>query len=422
MMKKILNNFDKVFLIFLYLQPFLDISNGLFLHFGYNLTISSLIRFIFMFFCIIYLLFYVKNKRINIYLLLLAIYFSFFTITILISKDISVLTYELKNLLTTYYFVILLLSLLSLYKNKKFNCKNLFILYFIYLILVFIPNIFNIGFDSYWHSKLGTVGWFVSANVVGSILSILLPLLFVYFKKINITVIVLLFINLYVILSIGTKVPVLSFILIFIINFIYYIINLIRKKDYKKLKIIIAPIIIVFIATIIILPKTSFYKNLVIHFNYLQEKDDGNIPITEFVDHFIFSQRLTFEEKTRKAYNNSTMLEKMFGIGYIENYNTKNERKKTIEIDYFDILYRHGIIGFIIFFAPLIYLLKNKIKTFKNINFLKLNISLSLMLIFLLALFQGHIFVTPANSIYVALILALIYNNAFQFKNEPKSK
>lgn len=419
-MKKTVNNFEKLFLIFLYLQPILDVTAGFLLHFNYSVTISSIIRFMFMFFCIIYLIFFVKDKKINSYLLILFIYFMCFGITMFITKDFNALLYEIKNLISTYYFVILLLTLIKVYKDKKLKAKNLFIIYVIYLMFVFIPNIFNVGFQSYWHSKEGSVGWFLSANVVGSILSILLPVLLIYIKKITIPIIILLLINLYVILSIGTKVPVLSFILIFIINFIYYVVTLFKKKDYKRVKIIIAPIIVLFIAALFVLPKTSFYKNLVIHITYLEEKDDGRIPITEFIDHFIFSQRLTFEEKTRKAYNKSSLCEKIFGIGYIENYNTKKQRDKTVEIDYFDVFYRHGIIGFIIFFTPLIYVLKNVFKELKGINFIKLNMLLSVVLILLLAFFQGHILVTPANSVYVALILALIYNNSLELKNEPK--
>ncbi len=418
-MKKIADNFEKIFLIFLYFQPVLDVTAGVLLHFNYSVTISSIIRLSFMFLCIIYLIFYAKNKKINIYLLVLFTYFACFGITTLISKDIDVLIFETKNLITTYYFVILLLTLIMVYKDKKLKAKNLFYIYVIYLLFVFVPNILNIGFQSYWHSKEGSVGWFLSANVVGSILSILLPIILIYIKKISIPILLLLLINLYVILSIGTKVPVLSFAIIFIVNFGYYIINLIRKKAYKKLGIIIVPIIVLSAIALSIFPKTSFYKNLVIHITYLEEKDNGKVPIGEFIDHFIFSQRLTFEEKTKKAYVEASALEKVFGIGYIENYNKDSERNKTIEIDYFDVFYRHGIVGFIIFFTPLIYTLKNIITKLKKLNFVKLNLSLSLILIFLLAFFQGHIFVTPANSIYVALILALIYNDAFELKNKP---
>ena len=415
-MKKILNNFDKIFLIFLYLQPFLDVTTGILLHFGYNITISSIIRLGFMFLCIIYLLFNVKEKKTNIYLSCLFLYFILFTITILITKDTTILTYEIKNLLTTYYFVIMLLTLLNVYKKKSFNVNNIIILYCIYLIFVFIPNVLGLGFDSYWHSKEGQIGWFVSANVVGSILSIILPLILISIKKIDIKLVIITLINVYVIFSIGTKVPVLSFILIIIINFIYYVTSIIKKREYKKIAIIIMPIILLFMISILIFPKTSFYKNLQIHINYLEKKDNGKITTNHFIDHFIFSQRLTFEEKTRNAYNNSSLLEKIFGIGYIENYSTDKVRLKTIEIDYFDIFYRHGIVGFILFFTPIIYILKTILKRLKLDNYKSLNITLSICLILLLALFQGHIFITPANSIYVALILAVTYQNSLKLK------
>lgn len=415
-MKKILNNFNNIFLFFLYLQPFLDITSGILLHFGYNVTISSIIRLLFMFFCVIYLLFYVKEKKVNTYMMLLGIYFVIYTVTILIVKGTPALVYELKNFLTTYYFIILLLTLIKAYKIEKLKVKNLSIIYVIYLLLVFIPNIFNIGFDSYWHSKEGMVGWFVSANVVGSILSILLPIILINIKKINIKLIILILINLYVIFSIGTKVPVLSFLIIIMINMFYYTMCLIKKKQYKKLTIITLPIIIIIAISTMIFPKTSFYKNIVIHINYLEKKDNGNISKKHIIDHLIFSQRLTFEEKTRKAYNQATFLEKIFGIGYIENYSTDEVRLKTIEIDYFDIFYRHGIIGFILFFTPTIYVIYKAINNTKNINFKNINLLTSIFLILILALFQGHIFVTPANSIYVALILALEYQNNLEFK------
>ena len=145
------------------------------------------------------------------------------------------------------------------------------------------------------------------------------------------------------------------------------------------------------------------------------------ITTWHIIDHFIFSERISFEEKTRKAYNKSSILEKAFGIGYIENYSTDKVRLKTVEMDYFDVFYRHGIFGFIIFFYPLVYVLKGILSNKYKLNKKTLNIGLSIILIFILALFQGHIFVNPANSIYVALILALTYNKSMVFKNEKQA-
>ena len=68
------------------------------------------------------------------------------------------------------------------------------------------------------------------------------------------------------------------------------------------------------------------------------------------------------------------------------------------------------MLGFIIFFLPIVYVLKDIIKNKNKIDKYKLNIILCIALIFILALFQGHILVTPSNSIYVALILSLEKN------------
>ena len=417
-MKKFFSNFDKLFIIFLYMQPILDVLAGIFLYNRINTTISSIIRLSFMILCIIYMLIYVKDKKNNIYILLSFGYFIAFILAILLIKGMPAISYEIKNLLTTYYFVFIFITLLNLYRKNKFNTKHLFIIYTIYLLFVLIPNIFNIGFNTYYESKKGNTGWFVSANSVGSILSITLPILLINIKKIKIEYILLLLLNIFVIFNIGTKTPVLAFILILFVNLIYFVITLIKKKNYKVLGIILIPLIILISSSFVILPKTTFYKNIIIHINYLEKKDNGHITTSHIVDHFIFSQRLTFEEKTRKAYNNSSLIEKIFGIGYIENYATDNVRIKTVEIDYCDVFYRHGIVGFILFFMPVIYVLKDIFKRIKYEGYKKLNICLSITLILLLALFQGHIFVTPATSVFVALILSLTYNNSFEYKNK----
>ena len=419
MIKRLTNNFEKIFIIFLYMQPFLDISTGILLHFNYNVTISSIIRFIFMGMSIIYLLFKVKDKKVYIYLTLLFTYFLLFSATILIYKGLPAYGYEIKNMLSTYYFVIILITLLKLYKNNNFNTKHIVLLYFTYLLLVFIPNIFNIGFNSYYESKIGQTGWFLSANTISGILSILLPFVLISIRKIKLQYIILLIINIYVIFSIGTKVPVIAFTIIVIVNLIYYLILLIKEKRYKILSILILPIILLIGISITLLPKTTFYKNIKIHINFLEKIDNNKISKEHLIDHFIFSQRLTFEKKTRKAYTNSNILEKVFGIGYIENYSTDNVSFKIIEIDYMDILYRHGPSGFVLFFYPVIICL---IKIFKKIriNYKNMNIYLSILLILLLGLFQGHIFTTPAISLFVALIISCSYNNSITFKNKLK--
>jgi len=298
--------------------------------------------------------------------------------------------------------------------NIKFKINHLVYIYLIYLIFIIIPLVTNTGFNSYEHSKVGNIGWYLSANAIGSILSLLLPLLLVYItnKKYNKILKVIIVLSIYIFFSIGTKVPVLSVLILILINFLYFVIKWIKEKKYKHITIVSTIFIILFSLSLIIIPKTSFYKNLEIHKNFLGMNSYLEVFTNyEYIDHFIFSQRLTFLKNTHNNYMNSSLGEKLFGIGFIENYATDNINTKTIEIDYFEIFYRSGIIGFTMFFMLFI---PTMIKCFKNIfkfNLLNIQYLTILILILLLSFFQGHVLITPAVSIYVALFLNLILNN-----------
>ena len=108
---------------------------------------------------------------------------------------------------------------------------------------------------------------------------------------------------------------------------------------------------------------------------------------------------------------NSSIPEKIFGIGYIENYGTDSVSTKTIEIDYFEVFYRNGIVGFIIFWYMIIRIIKYSILEIKEKNLLNLEYKISYLLILLLGLFSGHIFVTPAVSIFEILVIITSFSN-----------
>ena len=141
-----------------------------------------------------------------------------FTSLILYQKGVGAITYEGKVLLRVFYFPILLLSLWP-YRYKIWKVLTDFkvvILYSIYLFFIFVPNLLGLGFSSYVDSKEGMIGWFYSANEISAILSILLPFVFSYFikNKKYLFGILYLSLTLFILLEIGTKVPIISFLLI----------------------------------------------------------------------------------------------------------------------------------------------------------------------------------------------------------------
>ena len=424
-MKKINNiltsNINKIFTIFLFSQPIIDVLTAISLTvFKIDLTIGMILRIIFMLFGIYYIFFITKShkRKISIiYLLLIILYMISFTINILVLKGTSALSYEIKKLIKTFYFPIMLTFIYNLYDENKItiNIKTLIKLFIIYLSFVFIPNILHIGFKSYAVTKGGEIGFFYTANEISAILSILMPI-FIYelLEKKNILLLITsLIILLYVLTSMGTKGPLLCFIIILI----YYFIKLIRKeiktKKYLNIIGIFLSIILITMTAILLIPKTEFYKNIRVHLDFLKVESVTDIVTNpQVLDHFIFSQRLTFWNNTNHSYQHSKFSEKLLGIGYIENYATDKINMKMIEMDYIDIFYRHGILGTIIYMSSYIYmfiLLIKKITKTALRNNLNQILMISILLSIILALLTGHVITSPSVSIYVALIMNLFY-------------
>ena len=272
---------------------------------------------------------------------------------------------------------------------------------------------------SYSEVKEGFAGWFLSANSVGNIMIILFPLMVLYilkFKEKILFKLFLIFSSLFVFTSIGTKTPLLGFLLCIFITFIYYVVLWIKERKIKSIFIAFVVCIILTTLSVLFIPKTSFYKNIQIHKNYLGITSYFEVfKDYQLLDHFVFSQRLTFLTNTSNNYNNVDIFQKLFGIGYIENYGTDFLNTKTIEIDYFDILYRNGILGFSLFFSIVISIfIQNKNKFLNDISGFEL--LLSHFLILLLAFFCGHVLISPSVSIIVIFVFLIYYQGGLYEK------
>jgi len=181
--------------------------------------------------------------------------------------------------------------------------------------------------------------------------------------------------------------------------------ELILNHIYDNIKIYLFVIIIFIIGIIIVLPKTNFYKNIETHLNYLKLDSITEVfKEEELIDHFIFSQRLTFMENRRGDYQEANTYQKLFGIGYL---NGKKEAK-AVEMDYFDIYYSHGLIGFIIYFGIYGYFFYLIMKERKKIDFTQYMVYVSIILSIFLSFFTGHIITAPAVSLLVTILLLML--------------
>ena len=402
-------NINIILCIFILLQPLLDLLTGVCIHsLKINLTIGIIVRVLFLLFICIITLFTFKKKKILIPYLIIGLYFIFYTIGIVLFGNKNMLFTEIQGLIKTFYFPILLISLHAIRNEIKVSKMVLFTSLFMYLILIFIPTILGIGYQTYEIAKAGTLGFFNSANEIGGIISLLTPIMFIifYYSKNIIPKVILVVMYLTVILMMGTKTPLLALMITIGMSLLYKWIKLIKEKKYKSIIISLSIVIIGIIGLIIVMPKSNFYKNIQTHLDYLKvEKITDIFKEEELIDHFIFSQRLTFLRNKSKLYNKSNIYQKVFGIGYTKD----NKATKLIEMDYFDILYSHGVAGFIIFFIIMIYVLYRLLKKEKQITYEKYMTHVSLLLIIFLSFFTGHIITAPSVSlISIILIISLV--------------
>lgn len=401
MNKYLKNNISLILKIFLYLQPVIDLLTGIMInYFNISITIGIIVRLLFLIFILYYYLIVKrKDKDINkiCYSFTVLIFLIISSCLIIINKDISVLGFELSNILKIFYFP-LLITLIDK-DDLKITINDIVNVGIIYLSLIAIPNLFNISYNSYTQGKIGSVGLFNSGNEISAILSIITPFIIYYIfnKNNNYKKLLLIILMMYTYFTIGSKIIIVSLVLSLLFNIFLYLKN--NKVEKNKILISLLIIIILLIGGVYLLPKTNFYYNIKLHLDFLGINSFKDIFSFKFIDRFIFSDRLTYLSYTNNIYLNSSLFEKLFGIGFINNYATDLVSIKVIEMDFFDVFYRVGILGFIIFIIPLINIIQ---KIFKEKNSL---IIFTLILSLLISFLVGHTLTAPSVSIILCFVL-----------------
>ena len=396
-------NINKIVALFIIMQPILDVLTGVCVNtLHWNITIGVVIRILFLAFICMVSLFFFQKKKLWIPYLLIGLYFILYVVGMVLYKDSSLLT-EIQNLVRAFYFPILLISLYAIKDQIRISNLTFLTMILFYIVLIFIPTIIGIGYKSYQITKVGTLGFFNSANEISGIISILTPILFVVFYKSKkwIPIVIFTIMYLVVILMVGTKTPLLSLIITSGISVLYLWNFFRKKKQYFYIVSSIGIILVACIGMIIIIPKTNFYKNIKTHLNYLGLEHVTEVfQDKELVDHFIFSSRIKFMKNKAYIYKKSNLYEKLFGIGYI---NDERETKQ-IEMDYFDIYYSHGVIGFLLYFILILIVLYQVLDNRKTKGYENGMRLTSIFLIIFLSFFTGHIITAPAVSFIVILL------------------
>ena len=87
------------------------------------------------------------------------------------------------NMIKVMYFPVLLITLYELREHIKISNMTIFTSIYLYLILIFIPLLLNMGYNSYKITKVGSTGLYNSANEISGLIGITTPILFIIFKE-----------------------------------------------------------------------------------------------------------------------------------------------------------------------------------------------------------------------------------------------
>ncbi len=390
--------FDKLIILFILFQPFIDAITMYQIRSPLKIpSISVLTRGLF-FVVIIFWLYKNSSKKFLIYFLLGyfiidIIYINFFTYNSLYQ--------ETAFLFQVFYFSFNIYFFIN-YDNKVINDKFIYKVYLIYLNLIIIPYLLGIGVyaSDYYIGKSGYYGLFNGGNEISAIILGLMPITIYYLIK-NKNWFLKLFTlieTLACVILIGTKTILLGTIIIiiyFIFNFIKRNYKIISRKQYIYLGLVF---ILILVISYFVLPMTPLFKNIYLalkFFNVNSIRDFTNIDV---IDSIIFSGRLNLLKSINEIYMNSNILIKIFGLGESTLLNLK-----LIEIDIFDIFYSIGILGSLVYLIIFILIIKN----------IKLNsiYKFSFILLLIVSLFTGHILTSTCVSIYFGILVLLSKND-----------
>ncbi|MBD3108529.1 O-antigen ligase family protein [Bacillus sp. AGMB 02131] len=430
--------FEKLFLLFIIIQPILDLITGLTLKLtDSQFSLSLIIRTLFLMIFGLYLIFfknYPYHKKQLLYFLILAIYLCINLCINYFMKPQFYLASEIKFILKAIYFVVTLSIYAVVFKTTHLNWKekSLQYIYFamtIYSSIILIAGITGTSFPSYEWEKVGHVGWFYSGNEIGAVLSIGFPVvLLTAIKKSRLYWLPVL-IMIYALFAIGTKVGYGTILLVMIIALAFTLLDLIvnRGRAKKQLK-TLGILTIILIGTFVYTPFSPIAQNMGIHLSILNEQNEiaseaeqdlainQNSIESDQVQDLMLSGRDTYLDMHKSFFAEAPLSQKLFGMGYGGNYSSE---PKMIEMDFHDLFYSFGIIGMIILTAPIIYciikILYNGIKKFKQCyTYENILLASSCALGFGIAFLAGHILTAPGVSFYLAVIVAYLTVNVEQ--------
>ncbi len=443
------NYFPHFLLLFIVFQPILDLLTSFSIYVLHmSATVGIVVRFAFMLLALGYLLLHHKQqgaKKYILYLCLFGIVLAIGLVNNLMIKSPVSFGEEVKFIMKSVYPIVLLFGYIIALKELKNNefAFHKIITYFLYATLILSISIITAmatgtDFPSYPNSKIGSRGWFFAGNDLSSIFAIMFPIVVLYsvhkttsFSKVYYWIPTVL--AMYASIMIGTKVGygaiVITLGIALFFLFIEYMMH--RKKEGKGFTYLVNTIVaaVVLGGLLVLTPQTPIAKNMSIHLQIYEykksvqdEKDRKEGKVVKEEEHkqgeltdsemksLIYSDRDKFLKVYKQYYKEAPLSQKLFGMGYAGNYTTK---MKLVEMDFYDLFFAFGIVGFLMYLLPLLYfgikIFIRLITNFKKLFSVKHMLLASTLVLSLgIGFMSGHVLTAPAVSIFFVVILAYL--------------
>lgn len=371
-----------------------DLVNGYFLNRGSHLPIAQLYKLALVVLLLTKLFYRERiNKKVWFIIAYTFLFIFYYLITEgfdLLSESITHLT-KLGLIIISYvYFSFGIKNNQSFFFNKIIKFAKISLFFFAASLIL---SLFGFGFSSYGGSTVGNKSFFNGANDLGVALVTLFSFLIFYilsahYKKSIQYLFFVLFVFLSVVVS--TKMVMIGTLLsLIILPYIFKNANTTHKNS--KLKNLV--LLIFFFTTGIgvfgyIISKTQIFERIQF---YYQMHDLGFV---------IFSGRVQYLQRDISNFFNSNFLIQCFGLG----------GNRTIELDFFDVLFNYGYFGVIwvySFYGSLYFSALRKSKD-RQYPFAPYVLYINVLLTFV-SLLSGHVLFSAMGGIFISVVNSLSF-------------
>lgn len=426
----------KISLLFFILLPFIDIVTALFTRFHpLPISLGIIVKGIYSILLAVYVIFYSKSKYRKVFLWYLIGIFIYLLLYIFTKEYLWNFHSLFPELITMYKFLFTGLLLFEFiivssdlgYDNSFY--KNIMVYTLIaYTLLLLVPYFTKTGFTSYNDNKrIGYIGWFFAGNEISAIMLILVPFYFTNLKSRlenkKWYYLLLIIPIIYAIFLLGTKASWYGLLLLLLTSCIIFFI---KEKKNKKMIVFTTLVFLVSCLLTFIAPTTN-NVNLSLKPSVGSNKKAPTLKCGTYhkVNEFIKDKKTRsmlqtiFSGRQHKAYTlsiiykESNLSSKLLGPGFTNSKEINNcYVEKYIEMDFFDIFFHYGILGFILILFPYIYVIY---LTIKSLSIKKIDTScwfylFDICLLFMLSFLSGHIIGYPSVGVYLVILILMVWN------------